>query len=361
MGIGIDVSEVDTRVQRTLAAVTDEAERRIGELLTAADAAFAERFDPERRSSLVSRALADFTRWRDDALGKLDPAAAGSHTSVLLDRLSALLGPDGLLEERLGAALDLDAGESALARLDAGIAEQFRELRDLVVGARERDEGRAEEAQRGTAQGLDFEDTVEAWLRAEAAALGGCVVERTARTPGALGPNCAVGDFVVTLPGGQRVVVEAKNQAGLALAGSGGILAELDQALANREAAFAVCVSGKPAFPTEVGAFGVYGDRLLVVDEGRGTMTAVALRWAAAILDRRADGAEAEVDAAFLAERIERIRELAERFRGARRALTEAGKSLDTVRESLSAMRSELIELADDVHRQVCRRSGADR
>jgi len=352
MGIGLDLANIDARVQRTLEGVVAEAERRVQGLLDQGRRAFGEHFDPERRTSLLGRALDDFTRWRDEMLRRLDPDAADSHTAAFLARLGDLLGPGGAIEQRLGEALDPEADGSALSRLAAGLDARFTALHDLIVHARGRDEGRAEEAARGTAQGFDFEDLVEERLRAQAGAIGGCVVERTARVKGSLGPNAAVGDFLVTLPTRHRLVVEAKNQAALTLTG---VLTELDQAMANRQADFAVCVSARPAFPTEVGMFGVYGNRLLVVDDGDGALTSVALRWAVAALTARAAGAAPGLDAALLADRIDRIRRLAERFKSGQRSLTDAGKSLDSVRESLAAMRAELVDLADDIHREVTR------
>ncbi len=91
------------------------------------------------------------------------------------------------------------------------------------------------------------------------------------------------------------------------------------------------------------------------MDDGDGTMTAVALRWAAAALAARAAGMTPDLDAALLADRLDRIRRLAERFKAGQRTLTEAGKSLESVRESLAAMRSELLEMVDDVQREVSR------
>jgi hypothetical protein len=270
-----------------------------------------------------------------------------------LNRLEDLLGPDGAFEERITAVLDPEADGSGLHKLGDAIDRRFTELRDLIVGGRGRDEGRDEEAARGTAQGVAFEDVVEAVLRAEAAAIGGCVVERVSREPGVLGPKATVGDLVVGFPGGGRMVVEAKNQASVGLAGEKGILGELDRAMQNRDAGFAVCVSARDAFPSEVGGFGIYGDRLLVVDDGDGTMVRAAVRWAQAVLAARAEGREIDVDTAYLSDRLERVRTLAERFKTAQRTLTDVGKSVDGVRELLRDLRAELLDLVDDVRREI--------
>ncbi|NIR39222.1 MAG: hypothetical protein GWN79_17900, partial [Actinobacteria bacterium] len=51
--------------------------------------------------------------------------------------------------------------------------------------------------------------------------------------------------------------------------------------------------------------------------------------------------------------RIQRIRTLAERFKTGQRALTDVGKSVDVVRQSLSEMRSDLLELVEDIAREL--------
>jgi len=351
-GLGIDVDAVDARIRR----ITEEAERRVARLLDEGRAAFAASFDPEQRSSLLGRAMDDFDRWRDTVLAGLDPERADSHTTVFLERLAGVLGPDGLLERRLAEAFDPEADGSALGSLAAAVERGFTELRDLVVHERGRAEGSAAEAERGTAQGFEFEDRVEAWLRAEAAAVGSCVVERTSGAVGAVA-GAKVGDFVVTLPDGIRVVVEAKHQATLTLAGSSGVLPELDRAMANREAAAAVCVSGKDAFPAEVGRFGVYGDRVLVVADGDGTMLAVALRWAIAAARAAAAGGE-EFDAAAALDRVERIRALGTRISTAQARLTQVRDSVNGVKEALGELRTDLLDLGDDLHRRLAGAAG---
>ena len=301
----------------------------------------------------MARALGEFSTWREGLLGSLDPSGADSHTTRFLQRLHEVLGPDGSLEQRLNEALDPDADDSSLGRLAGSIDERFAELRDLILRTQGREEGRDEEAARGTAQGLDYEDVVETLLRTEVAGMGGCVVERVSRETGALGSRSTVGDLVIEFPSGGRVVVEAKNQARVGLKGADGILEELDRAMANRDAGFAICVSSRDAFPAEVGGFGLYGDRLLVVDDGDGTMVRVALRWAQGALAARAEGRELRVDTAYVGERLERIRTMAERFKTAQRSLTDVGKSVNTVRETLRDMRCELIDLVDDVRREL--------
>ena len=147
-------------------------------------------------------------------------------------------------------------------------------------------------------------------------------------------------------------MVEAKNTARIGLAGNTGILAELDEAIDNRQATWGICVSRQDAFPSEVGTFGVYGNRLLVVDTGDGTLTRVALRWIAAAARTGADLGEG-VDTPTALERLDRIRGLAQHFSRSKKVLGSAQSSLDTVRDELDSIRTELLELVDDTVRAL--------
>lgn len=350
MGLGIDVAAVDTRVRQTLVTVADETERRIGLLLETAQDALTRQFDPELRSSLLAKGMAEFTAWREDLLGRLDPAQEGSHTTAFLNRLADLVGAGGDLERRLAEALDPDSDGSALHRLAAAIDARFADLRDLIIHRRGVDEGRAVEAGRGTAQGIAHEDRVEAWVRTWAAGIGGCVVERTGNAAGALGSGAKVGDVVVTLPDGHRIAIEAKNQIVIGLGGKEGILKELDRAMDNRRADAAVCISARDAYPAEVGLLGVYGNRVLAVDDD-GTMTAVALRLAQATIAASATGALSVVDLTTLNDAVASIRKLAEQLRSARATLTTVRRSVDGLSDSLGELRADLLDRVSAIER----------
>ncbi len=347
MGLGLDIDEIDGRVRTTLESIAAEAQACTRDAIAAAERAFAEHLDPDLRTSLVARALADLGATRDDLIARLDPAASGTPTGRFIGELTALLGPQGQLEATLRQALDPEADGSALGRLARSIDGRLCELRDAVM----RESGRSAEAERGTVKGLEFEDRVEGFLRVTARSWG-AVVDRLGREPGRLGAECVVGDFVVALADGRRIVVEAKNAARIGLTGRNGILDELDRALSNREADFAICVSAQDAFPAEVGSFGVYGNRALVVDDGDGSLLTVALRWAQAASAAAAGNAE-RLDTAVVLERMERLRGLAQRFSTAKRALTEVRASVEGVRDHLDAMRSDLLDLVEDVVREV--------
>lgn len=350
MGLGVDIAEVDARVRRSVDEVTTEARLQVEQVLAAARQSFGEHFDPDLRSSMVGRALNDFTEWRDGFLRSFNPDFTDSHTARFLHQVNELLGPDGMLEARLRGMLDPDADGSALARLAQSIDDRFGELRDLLMQER----GKQTESDRGTRKGFDYEDIIEEALR-QSLRSSGCVVERTGRIKGDLGAETLVGDFVVVLASGRRMVIEAKNTARINLTGKDGILEELDRAMANRSADFGICVSARDAFPKEVGPLGVYGERILIVDEGDGTMLAVALRLAETILERSADRKTADIDRGFVQDRMQRLRQLAQLFTNNRRSLTDIKTSVDNVHGSLEQIRAELLFLVDEISHELDR------
>ena len=344
------VDEMQQQVRHIIANAADAAREHLGEAVATGRSELAAGLDPEVRSSVTARAVAELAGVHKSALDRLDPDRTDSHTGKLVGAITELLGPGGQLAQRLEDAFDSAEADHGLGRLLDTFERRFQEMRDLLIG----EQHRQEEADRGTAKGFEFEDEVETMLRSEARSLAGCIVERTSHSGGTLGAQAKVGDFVVTLPDGIRIAVEAKNTARVGLAGSTGILAELDQAMDNRSASWAICISSADAFPAEVGSFGVYGNRLLVVDSGDGTLMRVALRWVTAASRATAAGTD-RVDTAGALEKLDRLRGLAQHFSRSKKVLTTAQSGLNTVREELDSLRSELLDLVDDATRALQR------
>ncbi len=355
MGLDVGLDTVRDEVRQEVERVTGLAEARVAEMLTAAQHAYREQLDPEVRSSLLSKSLREFHRWQDSFFTTMDIDQAGSIGGRLVERLEHLVGSGGTLEAQLTAALDPSADGSALARLRDEVLAEIRGVRDAVHS----DRGRRTEAERGTQKGFVFEDVVEDRCRAWAAGVGGCVVERTSTEGGALGREALVGDLVVRLPEGGRVVIEAKHTARVTLTGVDGILAELDRAMANRNADVAIGVSAQDAFPAEVGSFGLYGNRVLVVDDGTDSLFDVALRVAALLVTSARPRHGETIDRVALLDQLDRVHKLSKRFSSSKRTLTEAQNSIDLAKEGLDSMRSELIEIAEAAAREA--RVGVDR
>ncbi len=352
MGLDVGLDTVRDEVRREVELVTGQAESRVAEMLSAAQDAYREQLDPEIRSSLLSKSLREFQAWQESFFKGVDVDQAGSFGGRLVARLEALVGSGGTLEASLASALDPNADGSALARLRTEMLSEIRELRDTVHTER----GRQSEAEKGTRKGFAFEDAIEDRVRSWAAGVGGCVVERTSNEGGALGREALVGDLVITFPDGARVVIEAKHTARITLTGPDGILCELDRAMTNRQADVAICVSARQAFPSEVESFGLYGNRILVVDDGTDSLLDIALRVANLLVaTARPTGGET-IDRAALLDQLDRIHKLAKRFSSSKRTLTEAQNSIDLAKEGLDTLRSELIEIAEAAAHEV--RSG---
>ena len=347
--IGVDLAAIDERVLHTIDRATTAAEHKVRTIVADAERTMLASLDPDTRTSAMARAITEFESVRTSIIDTVDPTRSDSHVSVLLHRITGLLGPGGELEARLSAALDPASEDSGLASLRREVERRFTELRELIAEQR----GRRDEAQLGTRKGFDFEDAIENRLRTIARPAG-ALVERTSDRSGCVGDDL-VGDFVVTLQSGTSIVVEAKNTMRVGLNGPGGILNELDRALANREASMAICVSAIDAFPAEVGAFGVYGNRILVVDDGEGSMLEVAFRWAS-LLAAASEKSQVEVDIDALTALSDRIRRMAQSFSNHRRALTDSIASIDRVRDGLEEMRRDLLAHLDEMDFELERR-----
>jgi hypothetical protein len=350
------VDEMEARVRNIIVDAATAAETHFGDAVETGRDQLAAQLDPEVRSSLTARTVAELEQVHRETLARLDPDRADSHTAKLVGAVTDMLGPGGQLAQRLADVFDSTEAEHGMGRLLDTMDRRFLEIRDLLVGERRR----REEAERGTAKGVEFEDVVEEILRQEARNLTGCVVERTGAVGGTLGPDARVGDFVMTLPDGTRVAAEAKNASRIALGGNTGILCELDRAMSNRNATWSLCVSHQDAFPHEVGSFGIYGNRILVVEQGDGTLTRVALRWIAAAV-RGASLRDESVDAAGALDKLDRIRGLAQTFSRSKKVLAGAQSGLDTVRSELDSLRGQLLDLVDDATRALQRQVPATR
>lgn len=349
MGLGLELADVDQRVRTTVADALEEGRRHIGQSLTELQQAVTGSLDPDHRASVVGRCLTELEAFRAGLADSIDPRNSDSNAAALLDEMNAMLGPGGVFDQRLRAALDPEADGSVLA----GALRRLEQRLDALHAAVAEGRGREAEAERGTAKGFDYEDAAEERLRRWARGRG-ATVERTSAVNGDRGLDLA-GDFVVVMPGGPRIVVETKNSSSISLNGAGGILVELRRALDNRRAEAAVCLSRQAAFPAEVGPLGIYGDLVLVVDDPESdddTMLTVAL----AIAVQRAQQARdtvSTIDPATITERVERIRNLATQLSSSKRSLTDIGGAVEKVKLSLEAIRSDMLEAAADIQLAV--------
>jgi hypothetical protein len=130
--------------------------------------------------------------------------------------------------------------------------------------------------------------------------------------------------------------------------------------MTNRSAQAGLCISSLDAYPAEVGAFNVYGSRVLVVDDGEGTMITAALRWLMLAGEAVGDDDDS-IDVGAISAGLERLRGTCQRFATSRSALTEVNKSVSKVSESLGEMRDEVLTIVDELIRSVRRADAAGR
>jgi hypothetical protein len=348
--VGVDLAAIDERVLLAIEQATQAAEHTVRGLIADAEHSIRSNLDPDTRTSVMARALAEFSDVQTSISGAVDPARTDSHVAGLLRALTTMLGPGGELESRLRAAFDPATEDSGLAAFRRDVEHRFTELRELLAEQR----GRRDEAAAGTRKGFEFEDVVEDRLRMLARSRG-AVVTRTSDQPGTIS-ECLVGDFVVALENGTTIVVEAKNTGRVSLDGAGGMLAELDRAMSNRSASIAICVSATDAFPTEVGSFGVYGNRILVVDDGEGSMLEVAIRWAA-LLASQTERSGGHLDVESLRGHADRLRRLTLTFSTHRRALTDSIEAIGRVRDGYDELRREVLLQVDEIEFELDRTS----
>ena len=177
---------------------------------------------------------------------------------------------DGLMDQ-----FSLDKDDSSMSRVKKLFEEKvgeiktandsfFSELR-VHLGMKET---RAEEAEKGTQKGRDFETV----LYEKVAELGQQLQDSTDNVTGTIGiiPRSKVGDYVITLGDtsgapGRHIVIEAKKEQDYRLRDA---IEELNQAKENRQSDCGIFVFAKGYEPVEMGDFKIDGnDFLCTVDE----------------------------------------------------------------------------------------------
>jgi hypothetical protein len=243
--------------------------------------------------------------------------------------------------------------DSNLRSMRDRIAELQQELEGLR-GDREKQAELAEERERGSAKGRTFEEAVFEAVDAIAAAQGdsadavGDVKEATGK----------VGDVVVDIDGAAgaprgRVVFEAKNRQ----LSRPKALAELDEALAERDAQFAVLVvPSEEKVPARLSPLREYnGDKLIACfdpDESSDLALEVAYSLARArVLMARGD--DEGVDAAMLRDTVERALTAMEDVRRIKLQLSGATTGIEKARDLLDEMAGRVRALLEEIDRIV--------
>ena len=225
--------------------------------------------------------------------GLVDPDSKTSVLALIAEQLMAAMAES---DEARWNKLDPDDERSALGRMRSAQSKEildqrteFKEKLDEVLMlihqmqlAQAADDAAAEVFGLTTLKGIVYEDVVHLAF-SEACAPHADVIEDVSRTRGASGS--LVGDLVVHLNSEENAgtpstaVIEAKTKR----MGQRKILAELDAAMANREAAAAIAVFSSREIAPVPSVFVPFGDKaIMVLDDDMPNMelVEVAMAWA---------------------------------------------------------------------------------
>jgi hypothetical protein len=268
---------------------------------------------------------------RDSAIGRMK-VLLGAYFDGDASKLAQLLDPT-----RLG---------SPLHQFRVEMAEGFNRIGERLAALEAAGAARAGERAKGSAKGVDFEDTVDDVLGAIARGSGD-LLERTGTGTGST-ISSKKGDFVLTLnteaTAGHdlRVVIECKDRyvSGRAMRD------ELRDAKSNRDAAVAVVVFTPAHAPAGIAPFDVRaGDVYCVLDPAApdcATLEA-AVRLARLLALQTLRDHDVEVDAAAVAEALKGVREQLETLRSLKVALTSIGTSAKEVYAGLDRLRDGIL------------------
>jgi len=275
-------------------------------------------------------------------------------------RLFRLLNPSdertplGLFRKKLEERFDPDKKGSFLYELKDQLRTGFEEIQ-RGLGILEAVE---EEAEKGTQKGLKFEGFVGELLEEAADPFGDEIVP-TGTDEGAAG--CKVGDFACHLNpenvGGvtRTLVVEVKDKY-VPLKGKNSLHKELDQALENRVADFAIAVVKSEHTASWGPLHYVAPNHIYVgVDSEASDHLAldVAYRLGRTLCSARAAKEGVHIDAETVADYLDRIQRRFEIVRTMKRNLTSATNKIGDVKGLLDSLRDEVIELVDELREHV--------
>jgi hypothetical protein len=317
----------------------------------------------------------------DRAAAALDVAlreSFGSKDGKLPRTLETFLGDDGTLRRLVDDLFDEERRDSAIGRmrtllagyfdgdgaiisrmLDPRLAgsplhgfrtemrEMLKDVSDRLIRLEAARDARADERDKGTAKGLDFEDAVEARLDA---LLGGTgdLVESTGTAVGN-SVRSRKGDFLITVDPSWtrghsvRVAVEAKSgRVGLAK-----LCRDLDETRRNRDAVVAVAVYRAGNGPAGCAPFTLHGEHIICEldaddpdDTGFTAAVRVARVLALVAVRDRAD----VVDAAAVRRDLDGIRTQLDAIAGMKSKLTSISTATGDVRNGLDALRQGVMD-----------------
>jgi hypothetical protein len=263
----------------------------------------------------------------------------------LLKQFSAADGQNPLADFKTATLSRLEAAEKRAHGVQVATLERLGQLEKQLEGLREEKEkleAVAEEAERGAAKGRTYEEVVAAAIDAIAGVQGDCA-EAVGDQPGATGKT---GDVVVEVdaaegPSRGRLVFEAKDRR----LSRKGALDELDKAMQQRDADFAVLVvpteEELPARTHELREYN--GDKLIVAfdPEGSPLPLEVAYRLARARVIMAAAESDG-IDAAAVHGVVERALASLDETRKIKSQLTGAVSNIDKARSLVEGLEAQV-------------------
>jgi len=349
--------------------------RLVDEALAAQRRAILGEFSLDNREGALARLVGELTQTHGkltaDLHGRLDGVVKEFSLDAEDSALSRLVARVERAQQQITSEFTLDSETSALARMRRellGIAEQQNQAlaalqAQVQVEMAKLTTARARDA-KSTAHGDAFEAGVLRWFERRAQDAGDAF-EETARTTGRI-RSCKKGDAVIELgPGhraaGARIVIEAKEEAGYALAGA---RVELEEARKNRDAEVGVFVLSARVAPAGWPPFHPLGDDVFLVwdfeEPGTDVRLEAALAVARALCTRRRHPARSEIDFAALDRSIRDVEKQVEGLEAIKTSAdtieSGAGKIKERVRimrDNLSRAVEALDRCADAVRREL--------
>ena len=269
---------------------------------------------------------------RDSAIGRMRTLLAGYFDG------------DGAIVSKM---LDPRLAGSPLHGFRAEMREMLKDVSDRLIRLEAVRDARADEREKGTAKGMDFEDAVEARLDTLLRGTGD-LVEQTGTAVGNSVRSCK-GDFLITLDPSWtrglpvRVAVEAKSgRVGLAK-----LCRDLDETRHNRGAVVAVAVYRAGNAPAGCAPFTLHGEHIICEldpDDPDDTAFTAAVRLGRALaLVAVRDRADV-VDAAAVRRDLDGIRAQLNAIAGMKSKLTSISTATGDVRNGLDALRQGVMD-----------------
>ncbi|MEX2252616.1 MAG: hypothetical protein WD649_00540 [Thermoleophilaceae bacterium] len=354
---GANAEFVKTEFGKASREVEETFVKRAEEVAEDFDAKVDEVFDPEtgHLSKALERLFSDGSNEavQNQVKGIVTEVMANARTE-LLKQFSSADGENPLADFKQAAVAAIKQASELQAKQLSGVGERMAGLEVKVEGLqreKEKLEELDEERERGTAKGRSYEELVTDAVEEIAAAQG----DDAEGVGDQKGPTGKRGDVLSAIDGAGgpargRIVLEAKNSK----LSRPKAIAELDEALEQREAQYALLVvpdeDKAPAKTGTLREFGGGNKMVVVYDPEEGNRLALELAYKLArarVLMARSDSDG--IDAGAIAETVDSALSTMEDVRKIKQQLTGAKTNIDKGDELLEAMAQRVRGLLGEI------------